>query len=301
MEVVNVGKVRHFLREKPIRVNLFDRPRMFCEVICLEPDQQETRHSHDLSDAFYLVVEGRAHLRAGTQAQDLEEQDLVMVPPGVEHYVQNPGPGRLTVLAMLAPKPARAAEVRMPRLRWAPSAETFTGQRPAGQEAGRERGPEPSRRAPAAPRRFGQPRAPYPRASTEAGPSRRFGGGPAKEEPARARPPRREAEAERPPAPRRRPAAGGGGYPSAAGRGEEPVEGRRPSGRGRPSGPRAGAVEGRRPPGAGRGAGSRGGFGKETPGRRGTTGGPRSSQTGRPGRPGSDRSGPRTSTRRRAP
>jgi mannose-6-phosphate isomerase-like protein (cupin superfamily) len=114
MDTVNLHRLRHFLRDKPIRVPVLDRSRLVCELVCLEPEQQESRREHSGSDEMYLVLEGRAQLRTGAQIEDLQEMDCVSVPPGVEHFISNPGPGRLTALVMLAPKPSRTTEVRVP-------------------------------------------------------------------------------------------------------------------------------------------------------------------------------------------
>jgi mannose-6-phosphate isomerase-like protein (cupin superfamily) len=116
MDVVNLGRSRRFLRERPIRVTLFDRARLICDLICLEAEQRENRRTLDASDSLYVVLEGKAHIRAGAQTEELEEQDAVLVPPGVEHLIENRGGGRLTVLAMITPKPTRATEVRMPAM-----------------------------------------------------------------------------------------------------------------------------------------------------------------------------------------
>jgi mannose-6-phosphate isomerase-like protein (cupin superfamily) len=113
MDVINLSRSRRFLRERPIRVNLFDRARLICDLICLEGEQRENRRTLDASDSLYVVLEGKAHIRAGAQTEELEEQDAVLVPPGVEHVIENRGSGRVTVLAMITPKPTRATEVRM--------------------------------------------------------------------------------------------------------------------------------------------------------------------------------------------
>jgi hypothetical protein len=114
MDLVNIGRSRRFLRERPIRVNLFDRPRLVCDLICLESEQTEKRRGLDTSDSLYVVIEGNARLRSGQQIEELEAQDTALIPPGVDHTIENLGPGRLTVMVVVTPKPSRAGEVRMP-------------------------------------------------------------------------------------------------------------------------------------------------------------------------------------------
>ena len=114
MDLVNIGRSRRFLRERPIRVNLFDRPRLVCDLLCLEAEQTEKRRGLATSDSLYVVIEGKARLQSGPQIEEMQEQDAALIPPGVDHTIENLGPGRLTVMVLVTPKPSRAGEVRMP-------------------------------------------------------------------------------------------------------------------------------------------------------------------------------------------
>ncbi len=130
MDVVNLSRSRRFLRERPIRVNLFDRPRLVCDLICLESEQTEERAASAASDSLYLVVEGQARLRAGPQVEELQEMDVVLVPPGVEHTIENTGAGRLTIMASLTPKPTRASEFQPREERQPPRREPYRDRAP---------------------------------------------------------------------------------------------------------------------------------------------------------------------------
>ncbi len=114
MEIVNIAEARRFSRDRPTRVAIFDRPRLVCDLVCLEPGQQEARQQHSSSDELYLVVEGKAQVRVGAQPGVLEPNDVLLVPPGVDHTISNPGPGRLVLMVMIAPKPGRTSEVKLP-------------------------------------------------------------------------------------------------------------------------------------------------------------------------------------------
>jgi mannose-6-phosphate isomerase-like protein (cupin superfamily) len=229
LEIVHLGQLRRFSRERPTRLSLFDRPRLVCDVICLEPDQQERRRLNPASDEIYFVVEGQCYLRAGAQEAVLDALTAALVPPGVEHWIANRGPGRLTVLALVAPKATRAAEVRVPGARTGPR-----GRRPTAEELQREESSRPQRDERPPPRdRAGPPAGRAPARGTGRGRpvDRPAGGG------------RRSAA----------PGASGGGRPPAKGRpGRTGESWRRPqegggrggtggggarSGRSRPSGP----------------------------------------------------------------
>ena len=273
MEVVNLGRLRRFLGARPMRVGVFDRPRLVGDLLCLEPDQQEARPTQSAADELYLVVEGRAHLRAGLQAWEMEALDAVVVPPGVERSLFNPGPGRLTALVVLAPKPTRVvAPAGRPPLRPRPGAgpEREEAWRPRlpGRQAGR-----PPPRAEGRPDVAGSPRRGVGPEGGERPPQRR---------------PRPAAGPERG-EPWRPPRPGGAGRPEAAGERPPARRGARPAGGGpsrprRPAGP--GGEEGRA--GGGRPRGGQPGPGRPRPPAPGV-------RKDRSGRRGPGRSGPRPS------
>lgn len=288
MEIVNLGQFRRFSRERPNRLGVFDRPRAVCDVLCLEPGQEERRRRNSASDEIYLVIEGQAYLRTEAQSSDLEELDMVLVPPGIEHWIANRGGGRLTVVALVAPKPGRASEVRMPAVRGGPR-----GRREF--DAATERGEEPSRerddRGPRTERpRAGVGRGPFQRGGRP--PARGPGGGPPRGRPRADRD--SEAGGERP---ARRGSAPGarGGRPPAGGRSGYGQREGGPGGDTRRGGAPRPAGRGRPPAGGGR-AGPRGGGGgtRDASPRR-------SGPATRNERPAPGRNAPRTSRRPRAP
>ena len=97
-------KVR-FAADKMTKTMLFDTPRFFCDVYGFEPGQAQKPHAHEGSDKVYMVLEGKALVRVGTEEQTLEAGQSALAPSGVDHGVSNPGPGRLSVLVFMAPKP----------------------------------------------------------------------------------------------------------------------------------------------------------------------------------------------------
>ena len=94
-----------FATEKMKKVNLFDTERMFCDVYCFEPGQEQTPHAHQGSDKVYYVLQGKGRVRVGQEERELGEGAIALAPSGSEHSVKNPGPGRLVLLVFMAPKP----------------------------------------------------------------------------------------------------------------------------------------------------------------------------------------------------
>jgi mannose-6-phosphate isomerase-like protein (cupin superfamily) len=95
-----------FSTEKMKKVGLVDTPNLFCDAYCFEAGQEQAGHRHAVGDKLYYVVEGRGRIRVGTEERDVGPGELVCAPAGDEHAVRNPGPGRLVLLVVMAPKPS---------------------------------------------------------------------------------------------------------------------------------------------------------------------------------------------------
>jgi quercetin dioxygenase-like cupin family protein len=95
-----------FSPEKMKKVGLVDTPNLFCDAYCFEPGQEQAGHRHAIGDKLYYVLAGTGRIRVGAKERDVRPGDLVCAPAGEEHAVRNPGPERLTVLVVMAPRPA---------------------------------------------------------------------------------------------------------------------------------------------------------------------------------------------------
>ncbi|MEI9811866.1 MAG: cupin domain-containing protein [Acidobacteriota bacterium] len=78
---------------------------MFAGLNCFEPGQQHALHSHAGQDKLYVVMEGAGIVQIGDREETLNAGDLAFAANGVPHSVKNPGPGRLVIMAILAPAP----------------------------------------------------------------------------------------------------------------------------------------------------------------------------------------------------
>ena len=105
MEVRRVGSCKAFNPEKMNKVNLFETDRMFCDLYCFEPGQQQKVHAHAGSDKVYFVLEGCGTIHLGGESEELEAGCTVIAASGVEHGVTNTGDDRLVVLVYMAPRP----------------------------------------------------------------------------------------------------------------------------------------------------------------------------------------------------
>jgi quercetin dioxygenase-like cupin family protein len=94
-----------FSSEKMRKTNLVDTPNLFCDVYGLEPGQSQAGHRHAVGDKLYYVLAGSGRIRVDADERTVVPGDLVCAPAGTDHAVHNPGPERLALLVVMAPKP----------------------------------------------------------------------------------------------------------------------------------------------------------------------------------------------------
>ncbi len=102
---IDVHEAARFAADKMKKNNLFTTERLFCDVYCFEPGQEQHAHSHAGSDKVYFVLEGTARITVGDQERNAAAGTAALAPAGLAHGVVNPGPGRLKMLVLMAPKP----------------------------------------------------------------------------------------------------------------------------------------------------------------------------------------------------
>jgi quercetin dioxygenase-like cupin family protein len=105
MDVAAIAALQRFSAEKMQKVNLFETPRMFCDIYCLEPGQAQKPHAHAGADKIYVVLEGEGEFIVGAEERRLGPGHAVLAPADVDHGVRNASAARLTVLVFMAPNP----------------------------------------------------------------------------------------------------------------------------------------------------------------------------------------------------
>ncbi|MDA2928143.1 cupin domain-containing protein [Acidobacteria bacterium AH-259-G07] len=103
MEVRKITKVVQFSSEKMQKINLFESPRMFCDIYCLEPGQKQKVHSHEGNDKIYYVVQGEGRFTIGQEMRLLKSGEITCAFSGELHGVENTSNARLTCLVFMAP------------------------------------------------------------------------------------------------------------------------------------------------------------------------------------------------------
>jgi len=69
-------------------------------------------NAHAVAQEVFYVLKGHGIARAGDATQAIGPGDCFMLPPGTEHVVENPGPGKLYCLTIMVPDEDFAALIR---------------------------------------------------------------------------------------------------------------------------------------------------------------------------------------------
>jgi quercetin dioxygenase-like cupin family protein len=104
---VHVPDAIAYAADKMRKTNLVDTASLFCDVYGLEAGQSQAGHRHAVGDKLYYVLAGAGRIRVDGDVRAVRPGDLVCAPAGSEHAVENPGPERLALLVVMAPKPTR--------------------------------------------------------------------------------------------------------------------------------------------------------------------------------------------------
>ncbi|MGE0445958.1 MAG: cupin domain-containing protein [Vicinamibacterales bacterium] len=104
-EVIRPAAHAAWRSDKMGKSTLFESPRLLVGLNAFEPGQAHALHAHAGMDKVYQVVEGEGVFLLEGRELPARAGDLLVAPDGVPHGIRNPGPGRLLMLAILAPAP----------------------------------------------------------------------------------------------------------------------------------------------------------------------------------------------------
>ena len=106
MQIISLSEYQQYTTEKMKKNNIFQTARVFCDVYCFEPGQEQKGHVHGEQDKVYLVLEGQGTFRVGAEERVLGPGQGTMASAGEEHGVVNHTSARLRVLVFVAPNPS---------------------------------------------------------------------------------------------------------------------------------------------------------------------------------------------------
>ena len=102
-EVIRPADSANWQADRMGKSTIFESPRMLVGLNAFEAGQSHALHAHHGMDKMYFVVEGAGLFLLEGKELPMQAGDVLVAPDGVPHGVRNDGPGRLLVLAVLAP------------------------------------------------------------------------------------------------------------------------------------------------------------------------------------------------------
>ncbi len=103
--VIDPADLAEWRADKMGKRTIFESPRLLVGLNAFEAGQSHALHAHAGMDKLYVVVEGEGVFLIDGRELPMRAGQLLVAPEGVPHGVRNAGPGRLLVLAVLAPAP----------------------------------------------------------------------------------------------------------------------------------------------------------------------------------------------------
>ncbi len=76
----------------------------------ITPGSEQTLRSQEEGEQVYVVVRGTGTMSVAGDTQQVEEGDLILVPPATDHSVANDGDGELACISVQSP-PVAVAEL----------------------------------------------------------------------------------------------------------------------------------------------------------------------------------------------
>ena len=72
-------------------------------ISCYQPRAYVELHAHKIQEQVYHVLEGEGLMVLGATRQVVRRHDVIFIPPGVEHSINNTGLGDLVFIVVTTP------------------------------------------------------------------------------------------------------------------------------------------------------------------------------------------------------
>ena len=107
-------------------------------------------HRHDRAHEMFYVLSGRGRAHCGGKTYEMARGDTLVLPPGLDHVVENTGRRRLYCLTVMLPNEGLAELIRAGQPMALDAADRAVVSAPTRPRSGSSRGRASSRRSPAA-------------------------------------------------------------------------------------------------------------------------------------------------------
>jgi len=89
-----------------------DKAPFLSVVEIFEPGGKTPLHHHEQAHEMFYVLSGRGRAVCGGRTYDMAKGDTLVLPPGMEHVVENVGTDRLYCLTVMVPNEGLAELIR---------------------------------------------------------------------------------------------------------------------------------------------------------------------------------------------
>jgi len=105
MSIVNTGNSEHYIwGENSNGWHLLKSDHLSVIEESVPPNEKEERHYHNLSDQFFYILSGVAHIEIAGSVFELKPGDGIHVPAKKPHQLMNQGHADLRFLLVSQPK-----------------------------------------------------------------------------------------------------------------------------------------------------------------------------------------------------
>lgn len=91
---------------------VIDKAPFLSVVEIFEAGGRTPRHKHDAAHEMFYVLSGRGRALYDGKDHDIEKGDTLVLPPGMEHVIENTGSDRLYCLTVMVPNEGLAELIR---------------------------------------------------------------------------------------------------------------------------------------------------------------------------------------------
>lgn len=110
MEAKDLTDLVHFSPEEPATRDLFETPRLWAQILCLERNQQHGPVADQRADGLFVILAGEVVVQVGRGRKRLRQWGSTVAAAGSEVTLTNASADPAVVLVVTAPPPGRPAE-----------------------------------------------------------------------------------------------------------------------------------------------------------------------------------------------
>ena len=106
-QIHDTTTLANFTDAKMNKINLYESPKLFCDIYCLLPGQTQKPHAHEQNDKIYHALTGTCQVQLGEEVSPLAPGQTAIAKAGQIHGLENKTDQPATLLVIMAPHPSK--------------------------------------------------------------------------------------------------------------------------------------------------------------------------------------------------